>query len=71
MRQMLQMVEKAKETYGKISYCGNASSWKECFTTDNGYLMFWFNIDADTKMIREKIDDDFRLNSWLFFLSII
>ena len=57
MRQMHDMVEKAKAEFEDISYCGKARSWKECFTIDNGYLMLWFNVGADTKIIREKLQD--------------
>ena len=53
MRQMYEMVEKAKAEFGNISYCGKASSWEECFTIIDGDLMFWFNVGKDTKCIRE------------------
>lgn len=47
-------MRKAVEKYGNISFCGNAKTWDECFTDENGEVMFWFNVGKDTHMISEK-----------------
>ena len=51
------LMRKAVEKYGNISFCGNAKTWDECFTDENGEVMFWFNVGKDTHMISEKGGD--------------
>jgi len=48
------LMRKAVEQYGKISKCGNAKTWDDCFTDENGEVLFWFNVGKDTHMISEK-----------------
>ena len=50
-------MRKAVEQYGKISKCGNAKTWDDCFTDENGEVLFWFNVGKDTHMISEKGGD--------------
>ena len=47
-----EMIDEAVKRYGDISYCGNKTNWNDCFTEEEGYLMFWFNVGKDTKTIR-------------------
>ena len=50
------MLEEAKK-FGNIGYCGKAKSWNECFTVEDGHLMLWFNVGANTKVLRTKLTD--------------
>jgi hypothetical protein len=58
------MIEKMKITlfrkailqYRAIMPCGNKTSFSDCFTTENGKLYFWFNVESGTtKMLSAKI----------------
>ncbi len=49
---MQSIINEAKDKHGKITYCGDAKTWNECFTFDNNHMMFWFNVDKNTHAIR-------------------
>jgi len=51
--EMKEMLKKAQDLYGDITFCGKAKCWEECFTIirDNR-LMFWFNVGKDTKALQ-------------------
>lgn len=46
------LLQEAKEKYSKIFPCGNNNSLSECFTEEDGLVLFWFNTsDASTHML--------------------
>ena len=52
------LIQRAREQYGEISYCGVAACWNECFTftTDPDEIHFWFNDrDRNTHVISEAL----------------
>lgn len=53
------LMKHAHRKYGdKITMCGRAKTWAECFTVEAGELWFWFNVEIpegkSTYVIREK-----------------
>jgi len=57
--QKVSLMRKAAEKYGdNISLCGPTKSWDDCFTIENGEILFWFNVGKDTHMISEKKGGD-------------
>ncbi len=42
------LIKKAIEKYGVIRPSGTKTSFKECFTSDAGKLVFWFNTEDDS-----------------------
>jgi hypothetical protein len=41
--QQSKLIERAKTKYGAIYPCHGKSQWNECFTWENGRVIFWFN----------------------------
>jgi len=39
----LSLIDRAHKEHGKISFCGTATCWEECFIKEDGELNFWFN----------------------------
>jgi hypothetical protein len=37
------LISKAKRKYGRISFCGVATTWKGCITTEGNVAVLWFN----------------------------
>ena len=48
------LIQRAREQYGEIRYCGDTACWDECFTVEFGEIHFWFNDqDGNTHVITE------------------
>jgi hypothetical protein len=46
------MIERAREKHERIFPCGGREELSECFTTDCGLLLFWYNTeDRSTHLI--------------------
>lgn len=46
------LVEEARSIYQDISPCGGNSTFRECFTREDGKLFFWFNTaDRSTRVL--------------------
>ncbi len=46
------LLQEAKEKYSQIFPCGNNSSLQDCFTEEDGLILFWFNTsDCSTHML--------------------
>lgn len=45
------LIRKAIELHKEIAFCSNQPS----FQLYKDYVLFWFNVDNDTKLIKEKI----------------
>jgi hypothetical protein len=51
-----ELIERAREIYGKIDFPGNKESFDDCFTVVEGVLYFWFNDENDgTHVVKEKL----------------
>jgi hypothetical protein len=56
--QQLKLIERAKAKYGVIYPCYGKSQWNECFTRENGGIIFWFNSrDHSTHIEKECLSD--------------
>jgi len=53
--QKASLMRKAVEKYGDISLCGPTKTWDECFTVNNGEVLFWFNVGKNTYCEKEVI----------------
>ena len=52
----LKLIAKAKTKYGQIAPCGMKKHFSDCFSIDNGELLFWFNtVDNSTHIEAERI----------------
>ncbi len=48
--------QEAEEKHGKIYPSGHNKELDDCYTEDEGQLMFWFNLeDQTTKMLAREI----------------
>ena len=51
-----QIVQAAREKHRTIFPCVGKQSFEECFTHDNGKLLFWFNTeDNSTHLMAERL----------------
>jgi hypothetical protein len=54
--QQLKLIERAKAKYGDIYPCDKKSQWDECFSRENGQVIFWFNSkDHSTHIEKENM----------------
>ncbi len=50
------LLQEAKEKYSQIYPCGSHDSLDECFTEEDGLILFWFNTsDASTHMLTAEL----------------
>ncbi|MGE5670155.1 MAG: hypothetical protein ACM31E_01845 [Fibrobacterota bacterium] len=53
----IHLINKARELYTEIHPCTNMADLSECFTTEGGLLIFWFNTsDSSTHVMSAEID---------------
>jgi len=51
-----ELLEQARQLYGKIYKVAHRKTWRECFTCEYGYLIFWFNTrDHSTHVLKERV----------------
>jgi len=47
------LIEQAEDQYDKINFVNNKKNWDDCFTIEDGKIMFWFNTeDNSTHVLR-------------------
>jgi hypothetical protein len=47
------MIRNARRRFSSIYPCAYKKDLAECFTTDDDYLMFWFNTEDDSTHIEK------------------
>ena len=55
------LIQKAKETHGKILPTGYRFTLDECFTKHENKILFWFNVEHDEStriLVHEELDYD-------------
>ena len=53
-----EMLDKARERWGVITFPGRKESWDDCFTEYKGVMILWFNVlGGSTSMVGRKISN--------------
>lgn len=50
-----ELKEEAQRLHGEIYPSGSSKSLDDCFTIQNNEILFWFNVDETTRMLRKEI----------------